>query len=120
MPLDDGVDLWEIAESSPDFSGADLKALLYNAQLEVAHEALRRTQELKTFEAKAQEEEREEEEAVDTRGLEDSAATLMELPRSFVRRSFRARGKKRVMVFRWSPSGVQRHSDPQLEKVKWK
>lgn len=38
LELSGDVDLTKLAQSCSDFSGADLKALLYNAQLEVVHE----------------------------------------------------------------------------------
>ncbi|XP_076804693.1 peroxisomal ATPase PEX1-like [Clavelina lepadiformis] len=38
LPLHSDVDLAELAVETKDFSGADLKALLYNAQLEAAHD----------------------------------------------------------------------------------
>ena len=40
IPLDEDVDLKEIAEKTDGFTGADLKAVLYNAQLQAAHAAL--------------------------------------------------------------------------------
>ena len=47
MPLDSSVELEEVAEKTNDCTGADLKALLYNAQLQVAHETLKLMQETK-------------------------------------------------------------------------
>ena len=38
MNLDPSVDLAYFAEASEGYTGADLKALLYNAQLEAIHE----------------------------------------------------------------------------------
>ena len=40
MPFDEEVDLEEVAEKTDGFTGADLKAVLYNAQLQAAHAAL--------------------------------------------------------------------------------
>ena len=40
MPFDEEVDLEEIAEKTDGFTGADLKAVLYNAQLQAAHAVL--------------------------------------------------------------------------------
>ena len=42
LPLDSDVRLRAVAEKCSGFTGADLKALLYNAQLIAAHEALER------------------------------------------------------------------------------
>jgi peroxin-1 len=40
VELGDSVDLHELAAETADFSGADLQALLYNAHLDVVHEAI--------------------------------------------------------------------------------
>ena len=40
MPIAPGVDLGEIASKAEGMTGADLKALLYSAQLQAAHETL--------------------------------------------------------------------------------
>lgn len=40
IPLGGDVDLREIADKTHGFTGADLKAVLYNAQLQAAHAAL--------------------------------------------------------------------------------
>lgn len=37
LPLGEDTDLEELAASTDSFTGADLKALLYNAQLEAIH-----------------------------------------------------------------------------------
>lgn len=37
LPLADDVDLQHVASVTDSFTGADLKALLYNAQLEALH-----------------------------------------------------------------------------------
>ena len=42
LPMDSDVQLRAVAEKCSGFTGADLKALLYNAQLIAAHEALER------------------------------------------------------------------------------
>ena len=40
MPIASGVNLGEIASKTEGMTGADLKALLYSAQLQAAHETL--------------------------------------------------------------------------------
>ncbi len=40
MPLAADVDLEQLAAATEQFTGADLKALLYNAQLEAVHNSL--------------------------------------------------------------------------------
>ena len=40
MTLADSVDLDEVAQATEGFSGADLQALVYNAQLEIIHETI--------------------------------------------------------------------------------
>ena len=44
LHLDDSVDLVKFAQNCENFSGADLKALLYNAQLEAVHENMNRSE----------------------------------------------------------------------------
>lgn len=97
VPLDDTVDFKAVAEKCQDFSGADLKAVLYNAQLQAAHEALRRKQEIQAS---------QEEEALDT---------AVVLPESVVIRNRRGSAAQ-AMVFRWTPSGAEKQEDPHLEE----
>ena len=40
VALAESVDLEEVAQATDGFSGADLQALVYNAQLEIIHEAI--------------------------------------------------------------------------------
>lgn len=40
LPLSDNIDFYEIASNCENFTGADMKALLYNAQLLVAHKLI--------------------------------------------------------------------------------
>ncbi len=40
MTLSESVDLEEVARATEGFSGADLQALVYNAQLEIIHETI--------------------------------------------------------------------------------
>lgn len=54
MPLDGSADLEEIAKKTREFSGADLKALLYNAQLQSAHQSLENARRVSRASSKAQ------------------------------------------------------------------
>ncbi len=114
IPLDDAVDFTQLAKRCQDFTGADLKALLYNAQLQAAHDSLRRSQELKTMEVRM-EEQQEEEEEMSIIGLEDSGETFTGLASPVVRRKHRRR-KGSAMVFRWTSSGAERQRDSKLEE----
>ena len=53
LPMASDVRLKEVAEKCCGFTGADLKALLYNAQLMVAHETLDRTRPAATHQGAA-------------------------------------------------------------------
>ena len=111
VPLKEDVDLRKIAEDCTNFTGADLKALLYNAQLQAAHEALRITQE----EENSKEDDGEEEEEEDTTGLEaDSETTLPETLPVDARNLYRVETRQ-PLVFKFSGSSTERQHHPQLE-----
>ena len=92
MPLAPGVNLTEIGSKSPGLTGADLKAVLYSAQLQAAHEAL----------------------AMKQRGSREQSLSdidLLETPGTSGRGSSIESGSlRRPLVFECTRSGVRKNS----------
>ena len=94
MPLAPGVNLMEIGSKSPGLTGADLKAVLYSAQLQAAHEALS----MKQRGSRQQ-------------SLSEVDTDLLETPETSGRGSSIASGSSgRPLVFECTKSGVRKNS----------
>ena len=108
MPLENHADLQTIAKQTEAFTGADLKALLYNAQLQSAHEVLERRAH-SSREAKTKTESESEFISQDISATPKKRKSAGDKPEKRV-------GKERKpLVFGYTDTGLKRQNEPLLE-----
>ena len=99
-PLDGGVNFQEIAEMSESLTGADLKSLLYNAQLQAAHKTLK----------DIGQQEKQNEDSIHRLDPEFQAVSdKNSLP------SEGRKGARRALVFKITPSGIEKETNAELQ-----